>query len=220
MPPATNGRRRSQLLAAANIAPEAVVTPEHRNGTVNGIQDERNGTAPDATPAAAPSNESHGASVVPEPAEARRGLLARLRGTRPESKTERAAGNERADERLLTLGGFDVRPSAGASAPASVSPAAPERALAELVVTAGTHAGLRVPLGEQSVTLTAGAGTMGEEIARVWPYGDSFALRVVGDAPVRVNGDALVLPVVMLDDGNQIDTGSQTLAFHRLPASN
>ncbi len=204
-------------LVAAAIVPEVEATPPHQTGTESRL-DATQDSAPDTTPTAAAQSDMHRSpSPSPEP---RRGLFARLRGGRSDAQASRAAANERADERLLTLGGFDARPGTVAPAPAATEPSAPERALAELVVIAGTHAGLRVPLGEQSITLTAGVGTTGDEIARVWPYGDSFALRVVGDAPVRINGESLVLPVVMLDDGDEIDTGSQTLAFHRLPAPN
>ncbi len=169
---------------------------------------------------AAPAAAAAGAAQPAAPGEAarpRRGLFMRLRGA---SVPDAARASDAARDRLLSLGGFDAprraRTRVGGEGEAEAAPARPR---AELVIVAGAQAGACVPLGEQAVTLATSAPAAGgraDEVARVWPNGDGFALRILGEAPVRVNGEQPLLPVVMLDDRDEIDTGSQTLSFRLL----
>jgi hypothetical protein len=139
------------------------------------------------------------------------------RGATPPPIAEEAARGER----LLQLRPFGAEVLAGSMR----RPPAPERPPLAALSVIGPLGEERVPLPPRTITIGSsdendivlpGRGVAREQ-ARMWPHGDSFALRVTGRGPVRVSGVEPSLAVVLLEDGDQIDMSEYRLTFHNAP---
>jgi len=220
--------------AASNGAGEAV------NGRKNGQNEAERGVAA-ALPAAAGVKDASlgpgGRGDARTPRAVRdgrdRGLLGWLRGEQKATAAEPAnraatplpAGREAddaRDARLRTLRADDPAPADGAASDGERAPASePEEGAATLTFVAGPLAGSRVVLGGEAVTLgssvladvvLAGA-RVGQEHARIWQHGQHFVLHQMEGCRTRVAGEPLTLPLVMLDDGDEIEIGPHRLRF-------
>ena len=139
------------------------------------------------------------------------------RGLAPPRIAEEAARGER----LLQLRPFGAEVLAGAMR----RPPEPERPpMAALSITGplGTE---RVPLPPRTITIGSSgendivlpARRIAPEQVRMWPHGESFALRVTGRGPVRVGGVEPALAVLLLEDGDVIELSEFRLTFHNSP---
>jgi hypothetical protein len=112
---------------------------------------------------------------------------------------------------------FDDAPEA---TPSEAPPPPPPRD-AELVFTVGPRAGTHVLVEGRAVSLdrdgneSAGEGGV-SVVARVWTQGDQIMLRQSG--AILVGGGRPALPVVVLEDGDELAWGSHRLQFRRAPA--
>lgn len=123
--------------------------------------------------------------------------------------------------RLLTL--RDVE-HAELSAPLTHADYRAERPLAELEFVSGPRAGTRVSLGAEAITLgssyeadvmLASEGGVAPEHGRIWQHGENFVFRQVDGEGTLVGGQELTLPLVMLDDGDEIVIGPHRMLFHQ-----
>jgi len=124
-------------------------------------------------------------------------------------------------ERLLQLRPFGAEVLAGALR----LPPMPERPPMAALSVIGPLGEERVPLPPRTITIGAAEENdivlpgrrVAREQVRMWPHGDSFALRVTGRGPVRVSGVEPSLAVVLLEDGDQIEISEYRLTFHNAP---
>jgi len=200
----------------------------------NGVQNA--GPAKEATPEQpAPgdvSNQKRSRDDGPPGRSAKRGFFALFerqgRGTPDDGATPsrgqappRIAEEAARGERLLQLRPFGAEVLAGAMR----RPPEPERPpMAALSITGplGTE---RVPLPPRTITIGASgendivlpARRIAPEQVRMWPHGESFALRVTGRGPVRVGGVEPALAVLLLEDGDVIELSEFRLTFHNSP---
>ncbi len=79
-------------------------------------------------------------------------------------------------------------------------------------------------LGSEALTLGSGyeadimLGTddgVAPEHGRIWQHGDNFVFRQVDGTGTLVGGQELTLPLVMLDDGDEIVIGAHRMLFHQ-----
>lgn len=127
------------------------------------------------------------------------------------------------DERLLTLRAAGDAPALTEPAAAHLPESGAEGALAELVFVAGPFTGSRVPVGKQALTLGSSAaadvvlpgpgGRVAPEHARIWRHGDHFVFRQLDGARTEISGHPLLLPLVMLEDGDDIQMGPHRFRF-------
>jgi curved DNA-binding protein CbpA len=125
------------------------------------------------------------------------------------------------DRRLLTLrvqeastAGPGPNTVAGPEDPAAFS-------VAELVFVAGPLIGEHVALGLHTITLgsspLADVVLSGSEVApehaRIWQQGEHFAFRQLEGADSEIGGQQLLIPLVMLDDGDEIGIGPHRMRF-------
>ncbi|MBI5284362.1 MAG: FHA domain-containing protein [Chloroflexi bacterium] len=97
----------------------------------------------------------------------------------------------------------------------------------ELTFIAGPHAGARVALDDHAVTLgTSYAsdivlddqdGRIAPEHARIWRHGEHFVFRQVDGHGTAIGGAPMTLPLVMLEDGDEIEIGGHRLRFGHRP---
>jgi curved DNA-binding protein CbpA len=124
-------------------------------------------------------------------------------------------------ERLLQLRPFGAEVLAGAMRRPPVRERPPMAALSVV----GPLGEERVPLPPRTITIGSSdendivlpGRRVAREQARLWPHGDSFAMRVTGRGPVRVSGAEPMLAVVLLEDGDQIEISEYRLTFHNSP---
>jgi curved DNA-binding protein CbpA len=124
--------------------------------------------------------------------------------------------------RLMTLR-EDHAPTASHQSPItsheSQAPAAV--ILAELVFLEGPRTGERVPLGADAVNLGSSYAShvvllgdeehIAPEHARIWLHGNHFVFRQLDDGDTTIAGQPLTLPMVVLDDGDEI-----RISIHRM----
>jgi len=114
----------------------------------------------------------------------------------------------------------DRAPYPAAATPAAGTPPAAV-ILAELVFLEGPRAGERVPLGADAinlgssyashVVLTGDEEHIAPEHARIWLHGDHFVFRQLDDGDTMICGQPLTLPMIVLDDGDEI-----RISLHRM----
>jgi curved DNA-binding protein CbpA len=179
--------------------------------------------APAAADGVAPSTSTEPA------ADAARGLLGRLRmpprasrGSttyNPQPTTSQIIDAEHA--RLLTLREDQPSPITTHQSPVTNHQSPAAVILAELVFLEGPRAGERVPLGADAVNLGSSysshvvlagdAEHIAPEHARIWRHGDHFVFRQLDDGETTIAGQPLTLPMVVLDDGDEI-----RISVHRM----
>jgi hypothetical protein len=112
---------------------------------------------------------------------------------------------------------LDDTPEPAAS---EASPPLPPRD-AEIVFTVGPRAGTRVLVEGRAVALdrdgdeSTGEGSV-SIVARIWTQADQIMLRHSG--AILVGGSRPLLPVVVLEDGDEIAWGAHKAQFRRAPA--
>ncbi|HEX5478220.1 MAG TPA: hypothetical protein VFY79_00720 [Dehalococcoidia bacterium] len=82
---------------------------------------------------------------------------------------------------------------------------------AAVVFTAGPLRGRQVELGE--LLEIPAADDIEEHPGRISRYGERFVFRARPDVKAAVNGEPLALPLVFLDDGDELDVAGHTLRF-------
>ncbi|TAK61820.1 MAG: hypothetical protein EPO22_08105 [Dehalococcoidia bacterium] len=163
------------------------------------------------------------------------GLLRRLRlGSRlssapraprtppPTVADQRREAEVARDERLLGLRDADAAP-AGAESEVGQLPAAGADGGPELVFVAGPFTGSRVSVGQQALTLGSNpavdvvlpglGGRVAPEHARVWRHGRHFFFRQLDGGHTEIAGRPLSLPLVILEDGDEIQIGQHRMRF-------
>jgi len=134
----------------------------------------------------------------------------------------KAAPAEDVQQRLLTLqdgqDGAEISP-----APRWHPDYGATVAGAELIFIDGPRAGARVPLGHEAVTIGSAyeadvmlpddAGDVAPQHARIWQHGERFVFRQIAENGTLVGGQSLALPLVMLDDGDEIQIGRHRMRF-------
>jgi hypothetical protein len=156
--------------------------------------------------------------------ELRHGLLPRMYRRKPTTDRRRHPASDSIDAedvRLLTLRETPGRDARAETPRAREFLRPAERPLGALVFVDGPRAGERVLLGVHAVTLGASDGAdvvlpgdaVALEHARIWLHGEHFMLRQVGDATTRVGGQPLRMPLVLLDDEDEIEIGPYRLRF-------
>ena len=108
--------------------------------------------------------------------------------------------------------------STGEPEPAAETPV--RRMMAALLFVAGPRAGERVVLEQGSVAFDRDGralsdGSASGVVASIWPQGERYMLRDNGG--VAVSGVRHAIPVVTLDDGDEIAWGPHRLRFELLP---
>jgi curved DNA-binding protein CbpA len=142
------------------------------------------------------------------------------------AKTAAAVPPKVADEtargdRLMELRPFGAEVLVGAMR-RGPTPEAPPMAVLTVVGPQGEE---RVPLPPRTITIGSSdemdiilpGKRVAPEQGRMWPHGDSFALRLTGRGFVRVSGVVPTLAVVLLEDGDVIEMGEYRLTFHNAP---
>lgn len=161
----------------------------------------------------------------------RGGLLGRFRG-RKQTAEARAQITAAEDDRLLSLREVlasvpaPSRSAAASNATAMTEPEAETSAVpasAYLTFTGGLRNGTRLPLYGDAVTLgtslSAGiilpddTGRVAREHARIWRQGESYFFRQLDGFGSLIGGRDLDMPVVVLEDGDEIEIGAHTLRF-------
>jgi len=115
-----------------------------------------------------------------------------------------------------------------AAAPADAGE--PRPPAAELLFVGGQLAGTRFSVGEETITLGSDArtanivladddGAVAGEHARIWRHGQQFMFHELQGKRTRIDGEALALPLVILDDGDEIVIGSHRIKFRVKAAS-
>jgi curved DNA-binding protein CbpA len=153
----------------------------------------------------------------------RRDVAPEGNGRRPDQAptSPRIADEAARGERLLQLRPFGAEVLAGAMRRPPVRERPPMAALSVI----GPLGAERVPLPPRTITIGSSdendivlpGRRVAREQARLWPHGDSFAMRVTGRGPVRVSGAEPTLAVVLLEDGDQIEISEYRLTFHNSP---
>lgn len=144
----------------------------------------------------------------------------------PDAASPPQAGVDPRDARLLTLRADDV-------AAVRVLPSRPRGAptlavaLAELVFTAGPRIGERIAIGAETLTLGSGEtadvllvdaeGDVEPAHARIWWHSSHVVFRQLGPGDTLIGGVPLVVPLVMLEDGDDIQIGVHRLRFSLPP---
>jgi len=196
-------------------APATSATPPIPAELLKTRKDSSHDDEPDVDERSAPPDAGH---------ERRRGFLPLFYRRQPATGDTAPAGDEPTDAvhtRLLTLRDAatgDARNGAQATRVVS-RPAEP--VLGQLAFISGPRAGERVLLGARTVTLGAdehadvvlGGDGVAPEHARIWLHGEHVVLWQVGDAGMRVGGQPLRMPMVLLDDGDEIEIGTHRLRF-------
>lgn len=97
--------------------------------------------------------------------------------------------------------------------PSGQAPSEGEASLpvAEIVFIAGTHAGMRVELAGNVVPMGEGKSS-----ATIWRHGERFLLRHNGKR-VTVSDKPPLLPIVVLEDGDEIGVGADRARFRVIP---
>jgi hypothetical protein len=101
--------------------------------------------------------------------------------------------------------------------PAADEPAALRRpADAELLFTGGPRTGERLPLEARRIALDRDANETAEDsksamVASVWAQGEHFMLRHGG--AILIGGARPALPIVVLEDGDELQWGVHRLQF-------
>ncbi len=182
-------------------------------------------------------SDGSAAEPLPEPAQSNaprllRTILSRFHPTSPvdatgdgasppKSKRELTDAAERS--RLMTL--RSDRSHIEAITPAAAAPA--ERiqraSLARLTFIAGLRAGESVPIYDEPMSLGTNPrsgiilpdehGVIAREHARLWRHGESFLFREVDGESTIVGGAPLTLPVVILEDQDEIAIGDNIMRF-------
>lgn len=162
-----------------------------------------------ATPAVSPS------AIPPGGKEARargHGFLGRSHGRAGDEADTRRSG-QAVDARIRALRDDALTPPppdrsdlAREAPSASVSHPG-----AEAVFIAGPRAGERFEINENAVLLESAD----DAAPSIWRHGDRFLLRQ-GDERIRINGEPLTLPLVVLDDGDEVELGAHRLRFRTI----
>lgn len=151
-----------------------------------------------ARPVAAPRKD------VPVPTNKKRGLFGLGRG-------RASVAEDSIDARLLDLRTrLPLAPEEDRPEPED-APLSSLLPIAEIVFTAGPRAGMRADLDVNVVPLGEGKSS-----ATIWRHGERFLLRHNG-ARVLVSNRPPVLPIVVLEDGDEIVVGADHAQFHILP---
>ncbi len=140
--------------------------------------------------------------------------MARARGAHRngDDAADEADSDEADDERLRSLQKDEGR----------ASPWTRQQALANLRFIAGPRLGQSIRIGNAVLTLGEGgesdepladAATVGPRYGRIWQQGDHFIFRQLDDADVKIGGEQLLIPVVVLENGDQIAYGEHVLEF-------
>jgi hypothetical protein len=123
--------------------------------------------------------------------------------------------------RLQRLGkGYDFGEDPPPPEPPEAPPPPPSRD-AEIVFVAGPRAGDVVRIEGRSLALDRDAnetddGGRSGVVASIWPQGDQFMLRHGG--AILISGSRPSLPVIVLEDGDELAWGAHKLEFRRAPA--
>ncbi len=175
-------------------------------------------------PAGEPRQSVNDQGDAPKPADARPKKL---------SESERVREAEQA--RLLSL--REILPNERPERPARIAPSSRtqdlESAVAELIFVAGPQTGERVPVGERTLVI-GGQGYDADvvlrdpqfddvpEQGRIWRHADRFMFRQTWGGHTIINGEALSLPLVFLEDGDELEIGAHRIRFaylrHAVPA--
>ncbi|MEX2225216.1 MAG: FHA domain-containing protein [Dehalococcoidia bacterium] len=139
----------------------------------------------------------------------------------PAPPTTKVAEETARGDRLLELRPFGAEVLAGAMR----RPPAPEQPPMAVLSVRGPLGEERVPLPPRTITIGSSEENdiilpgkrVAPEQARMWPHGDSFALRVTGRGQVRVNGVEPMLAVVLLEDADIVDINEYRLTFLNAP---
>ncbi len=96
---------------------------------------------------------------------------------------------------------------------------------ATLTFVGGPLAGERFALGESAITIGTSflsdivlppeRRVIAPEHARIWKHGDHFVFRQLDGSGTIIGGEQLVLPLVMLEDGDDIQIGAHRMRFTR-----
>lgn len=225
----TNAERRAQYDATLNVIDEPPAGAQA--DTQNGTGETANGAA--AAPGFRSSkNKPRGEPDDPTGKAKSRGVFGRFgrRAAEPPAPAKTTNGAtpapSRTDEsargdRLLELRQFGADVLAGSM---RRTPEAEKPPMAVLAIS-GPQGDERVPLPPRPISIGSSEESdivlPGKRVAlehvRLWPHGDTFAMRMTEGAPVRVGGVTPVLAVVMLEDGDQIDLGDYRMTFHNAP---
>jgi hypothetical protein len=198
-----NPQLRAQYDALRGVATQAA----------DGLAPAPSATAPPAPAATLPATEETPRGALP--------LFYRRQPPAGETARRGAEPMDAAQVRLLTLrdaAAADARNDAPGTRVA-LRPA--EVVLGQLTFIDGPRAGERVMLGAHAVTLGAaeqadvvlGGDGVAPEHARIWWHGEHVVLRQMGDAGTRVSGQPLRMPMVLLDDDDEIEIGGHRLRF-------
>lgn len=167
------------------------------------------------------------------------GLLARLRGAanghheepdatiiepvirapKPKRLNEQQRTIAAEGDRLLSLRDDALRPPA-AEAPAPAPAPAPAHAAAPRLIIA-TEGGREIGINGNTLSIGSAPGAdiviAGDDVrashAQVWLHRESLALRVADGANATVNGEPLLMPLIFLDDGDEVAIGAHRLVF-------
>jgi curved DNA-binding protein CbpA len=126
------------------------------------------------------------------------------------------------DERLLNLrADGDASPRDDARVPGPPEDAGGDGP--SLIFVDGPFTGSRVALGHQAVTLgsspdadvilPAPRGHIAPEHARIWRHGGHVVFRQIDGAATQISGRPLLLPLVMLEDGDEIQLGPHRMRY-------
>jgi curved DNA-binding protein CbpA len=131
-----------------------------------------------------------------------------------------------ADARLLTLRG---EPLEALEAPPHLERPIPRHLAARagdaaLTFIAGPLAGDRFALGRDTIMIGTSYQSdivlpleraIAPEHARIWRHGEHFVFRQLDGGMTMIGGEQLTLPLVMLDDGDEIQIGAHKMQFSR-----
>jgi hypothetical protein len=159
----------------------------------------------------------------------REGAAERPEATAPRNDHQADGTREAEDARTLTLRDAAMRLVDGfrdEQRERAVPPhLAARRTDAALIFTGGPRAGDRAPLSEETMTIGSGYGSdivlaaedgaIAPEHARVWKHGEHFVFHQLDGAGTMIGDLPLTLPLVMLDDGDEIQIGAHRMRFSR-----
>lgn len=159
------------------------------------------------------------------PAVARAPKIVEERRKTPRGPSAQQQTIEAENARLMTLleSGSHSAPVAANVRDVRGPSAVTDAPLAALVFVAGPRAGESIPLGAGAVTIGASDASnvvlggddahVAGEHARMWLHGDRFVFRQIDGSGTVVAGELLTLPMVMLDDGDEIRIGVHLMRF-------
>jgi len=188
-----------------------------------------------APPSAVPDFLANGAgprgdAVKAKPERKRRGLLGMFgprekkdveAGALPPPPTPKMAEETARGDRLLQLRPFGAEVLVGSMRKTPV----PEQPPMAVLSVRGPQGEERVPLPPRTITIGSAeecdiilpGRRVAPEQARMWPHGDTFALRVTSRGSVRIGGAEPSLEVVLLEDGDTIELSDYRMTFHNAP---